>query len=70
MTPKRLTRSVAPLSEWEHPTEPGLAGPLTLVTGTCLLWWAVSLLLSPVWLALRKPEHGILDDICSWGDAQ
>jgi hypothetical protein len=70
MTRKHDIRSARAPSEWEPPSEPRLSAPLLLVTGTCLAWWALSLLLSPVWLAIRKPEHGILDDIWSLGDGQ
>ena len=68
MTHRHTRRPLRALSEWEHQAEPRPAVPLMLVTATCLLWWTVSLVLSPVWLALRKPEHGLLDDIWSVGD--
>jgi hypothetical protein len=70
MMRRHKTRSTRAPLEWEQAFEPRPSAPLLLVTGTCLAWWALSLLLSPVWLAIRKPEHGILDDIWSLGDGR
>jgi hypothetical protein len=57
-------------SEWEPRTTPTQMAPLLLVTGTYLLWWALSLILGPLWLALRRQTHEILDDIRSLGDGR
>ena len=47
MTRRCETRTLRALSEWEPQSEPRLSAPLILVTGTCLVWWALSLLLNP-----------------------
>jgi hypothetical protein len=68
-------RAARPVTRWSAssaapiPTPTQMA-PLLLVTGTYLLWWALSLILGPLWLALRRQTHEILDDIRSLGDGR
>lgn len=48
---------------------PDLAASFLLITGACALWWVVSAIVGPIWLALRREECGPKDrDLDLWDD--
>jgi hypothetical protein len=49
----------------------GSLGSMTalLMSIGCLSWWVASMILGPIWLAVRRHEHATLDDSWASGDA-
>ena len=61
----RLRHEVADRDSW---TQPGSTAALLLSSVVWVLWWAVSMIVGPIRLSIRRHEDGMTDEIWDSGD--
>jgi hypothetical protein len=54
----------------DHWSEPGTTPSLLLVSGAMVLWWAISIVAGPIWLALHGQGADIVDHAWDLGDGR
>jgi hypothetical protein len=70
MMPRHRVKSWLESGQQDGLARPEITPALLLVSGMYVAWWVLGLVFGPVWLALTRRDHAMVDDAWSTGDGQ